>query len=120
MEKDIFVTSPFLPEKEVFLQYVDRIWDSRWLTNQGPLHEQFRGELKSYLEAPYVTLVVNGHMALEIAIRGLGVKGEVITTPFTFAIGFSRLSASEFFVFRKTEACETKNHLLCGWCNKCL
>lgn len=85
MEKDIFVTSPFLPEKEVFLQYVDRIWDSRWLTNQGPLHEQFRGELKSYLEAPYVTLVVNGHMALEIAIRGLGVKGEVITTPFTFA-----------------------------------
>ena len=85
MDKDIFVTSPFLPEKEVFLQYVDKIWDTRWLTNQGPLHEQFKSELKTYLGMPYVTPVVNGHMALEIAIKGLGVKGEVITTPFTFA-----------------------------------
>ena len=37
-----------------------------------------------------------------------------------FIIGFSRLSTTEFFVFRKMEACETKNHLLCGWCSKCL
>ena len=37
-----------------------------------------------------------------------------------FLIGFSRLSAAEFFVFRKTETCETENHLLCGWCSKCL
>ena len=37
-----------------------------------------------------------------------------------FIIGFSRLSTAEFFAFRKTETCETKNHLLCGWCSKCL
>ncbi len=37
-----------------------------------------------------------------------------------FIIGFSQLSVTEFFVFRKMESHETKNHLLCGWCSKCL
>lgn len=85
MKKDIMVTRPFLPDKEVFKGYIDEIWDNQWLTNQGPLHERFRNELKSYLKAPFVTPTVNGHLALEIAIKGLGLKGEVITTPFTFA-----------------------------------
>ena len=77
MEKDIFVTSPFLPDKKIFLQFIDQIWNSRWLTNQGPLHEQFRAELKSFLQVPFVTPVVNGHMGLEIAVKGLGLTGEV-------------------------------------------
>ena len=92
MKKDIYVTRPFLPDKELFKHYVDEIWDNQWLTNQGPLHERFCNELKNYLKAPYVTPTVNGHLALEIAIKGLGLSGEVITTPFTFASTIHALS----------------------------
>ena len=85
MNSDIMVTRPFLPDRELFDKYIDKIWDTQWLTNQGPLHEQFRAALKEYLKVPYLTPTVNGHLALEIAIKGLGLSGEVITTPFTFA-----------------------------------
>lgn len=85
MDNKIFVTRPFLPDKETYIKYIDKIWENRWLTNQGPLHEKFKEELKGYLHAPFVTPTVNGHLALEIAIRGMGLSGEVITTPFTFA-----------------------------------
>ena len=84
-EKPILVTRPFLPKKDEFLKYVDSIWDNDWLTNQGPLHQQFEQELKKYLGVENITLTVNGHLALEIAIKGLHLEGEVITTPFTFA-----------------------------------
>ena len=84
-ETPILVTKPFLPEKETFMNYVDGIWQRDWMTNQGPLHHQLEDELKSYLGVENLTLTVNGHLALEIAIRGLGLTGEVITTPFTFA-----------------------------------
>lgn len=85
MENNILVTRPFLPPKEEFQRYLDSIWENQWLTNQGPLHEQFVAQLKEYLQAPCVTPTVNGHLALEIALQGLGIHGEVITTPFTFA-----------------------------------
>lgn len=85
MKNDILVTKPFLPDREIFKRYIDEIWDNHWLTNQGPLHEQFRNDLKNYLRVPFVTPTVNGHLGLEIAIKGLGLTGEVITTPFTFA-----------------------------------
>lgn len=85
MKNKIFVTKPFLPQREEFDKYVDRIWETDQLTNRGPLHEEFADELKKYLKAPELTLTSNGHLALEIAIKGLGLSGEVITTPFTFA-----------------------------------
>lgn len=84
MEK-IMVTRPFLPNKQDFLKYVDKIWEGEWLTNQGPLHQEFMQALKDYLKVDNLTLTVNGHTALEIAIKGLGLSGEIITTPFTFA-----------------------------------
>lgn len=83
MEK-ILVTRPFFPDRKDFDQYVDEIWESRWMTNQGPLHQRFAQSLKDYLNVDLLTLTVNGHMALEVALRGLRVHGEVITTPFTF------------------------------------
>lgn len=83
MEK-IMVTRPFFPEREAFDHYVDEIWQNNWLTNQGPLHERFAQQLKDYLGVDLLTLTVNGHLALEVALRGLRVHGEVITTPFTF------------------------------------
>lgn len=85
MHQKILVTKPFLPPKEEFLHYVDKIWENEWLTNQGPLHEEFINQLKTYMGVEYITPTVNGHLALEIALKGLGISGEVITTPFTFA-----------------------------------
>lgn len=85
MHEKILVTRPFFPDRKKFDEYVDEIWENRWLTNQGPLHERFKEELKKYLQVENITPTVNGHIALEVALRGLRVHGEVITTPFTFA-----------------------------------
>ncbi|HYF84135.1 MAG TPA: DegT/DnrJ/EryC1/StrS family aminotransferase [Clostridia bacterium] len=84
-EKPIQVTKAFLPPMEEFVESISRIWESSWLTNQGPIHEQLRSQLKQYLKASNITLFVNGHMALDVALKGLQLNGEIITTPFTFA-----------------------------------
>lgn len=84
--EDIFVTKPFLPSREDFDGYVDRIWETHTLTNDGPLHQEFQRKLALYLGVPRIELTVNGHSALELALReGIGASGEVITSPFTFA-----------------------------------
>lgn len=81
----IFVTRPSLPDKNIFLQYVDTIWESRTLTNFGPLCCSLEQQLSDYFDVEHVTSTANGHLALEIALQGLELQGEVITTPFTFA-----------------------------------
>lgn len=78
------VTRPYLPPKEEFQKYLNKIYDNQYLTNNGPLHRELEAELKKYLDINNLTLTVNGHAGLEIALKGLGIKGEVITTPFTF------------------------------------
>ncbi len=85
MGEKILVTQSSIPSFEEYTNEIRDIWDSRWLTNMGPKHEKLRSELKSYMGVSNVELVTNGHMALEIAFQALGLKGEVITTPFTFA-----------------------------------
>lgn len=84
-DKPIQVTKAFLPPIDEYIEIISRIWDNHWLTNQGPIHEEFRNQLKKYLRASNITLCVNGHLALDVALKGLRLKGEVITTPFTFA-----------------------------------
>lgn len=86
MEK-IFVTKSFLPPFEEYSKEIEKIWGTHWLTNMGPLHENFKEKLKKYLKVNGATLCNNGHLALEIALRTLELQkgGEVITTPFTFA-----------------------------------
>src|SRR5690606_9918019 len=84
-DNPIQVTSPTLPPLESYVEQIQRIWDAKWLTNSGPLHEEFKSKLKEYLQVKNVELFTNGHLALEIAIKSLGLAGEVITTPFTFA-----------------------------------
>ncbi len=81
----ITVTKPFLPPKEEFNKYTDIIWESKWLTNNGPLHDEFEEKVSNYLKIGNACLFSNGHLALDIAIKALELKGEVITTPFTFA-----------------------------------
>lgn len=81
----ILVTRSSLPPMEEYVEKLKHIWDSAWLTNMGQYHEEFKKELKTYLGVPGVELFVNGHMALEMVIQAFGLKGEVITTPFSFA-----------------------------------
>lgn len=78
------VTKPFLPPVEEYESYVRDIWQRQWLTNNGPLVNEFELKLKVYLDVPHLLFVSNGTMALQLAIRALELKGEVITTPFSF------------------------------------
>lgn len=81
----IYVTKPFLPPFEEFTESLKRIWDSKILTNYGPVYNELLDSLKQYLQVDNLSLFVNGHQALENAISALQLSGEVITTPFTFA-----------------------------------
>ena len=80
----ILVTQPAMPPLDEFIPYLKQIWESKWLTNQGPFHDQFENELRDYLGVKYVSLFANGTLALIIALKALDIKGEVITTPFSF------------------------------------
>lgn len=84
-EKPILVAQPLLPKIEQYTKYLERIWENKWLTNMGVLHEEFKDRISQYLKVENTELFVNGHSALEVALRMLNIKGEVITTPFTFA-----------------------------------
>lgn len=83
-EKPIFVTQPYLPPLEEFMPYLQQIWDSRILTNGGPLHQQLEQALCDYLGVKHIALFNNGTIALVTALQALGLSGEVITTPYSF------------------------------------
>ncbi len=85
MDKRIFVTRPALPPLEEFTVYLEEIWSNRILTNRGPFHQQFEKELAEYLGVEYLSVFSNGTLALVTALQALRIKGEVITTPFSFA-----------------------------------
>ena len=84
-KENIYVTRPLLPPIEEYQQKIKEIWDNKWLTNYGPLENQFQRKLKEMMNANNVELFANGHTALELGLKALDLKGEVITTPFTFA-----------------------------------
>lgn len=81
----INVTRSSMPEFEEYCEEIKDLWDSRWLTNMGSKHKKFQADLIDYLGVEKIDLFCNGHMALEMAIQSMGLTGEVITTPFTFA-----------------------------------
>ena len=82
--KPIYVTSPSLPPLEEFISYLEKIWESKLLTNCGPFHQQLEAALAEYLGAKHVSLFTNGMIALQLGMQALRITGEVITTPFTF------------------------------------
>jgi dTDP-4-amino-4,6-dideoxygalactose transaminase len=84
IQKNIYVTQPFLPPLEEFLPYLEQIWESKWLTNGGPFHQQLEKELADYLGVEHLALFTNGTLALVTALQALRITGEVITTPFSF------------------------------------
>lgn len=83
--ENIFVTKPSLPPIEEYYIEMQDIWNSHWLTNMGPKHNLLENKLKDYLQVEKCSLFSNGHTALELCLQALDLKGEVITTPFTFA-----------------------------------
>ncbi|GIU51272.1 aminotransferase DegT [Shewanella sairae] len=85
------VTKAYLPNKDKYKAYIDRIFESGQLTNSGPLLQELESRLAKYLGVKHVICVANGSLALQVAYKALGLKGEVITTPFSFAATASTL-----------------------------
>ncbi|AFG36141.1 DegT/DnrJ/EryC1/StrS family aminotransferase [Spirochaeta africana] len=85
------VTRPYLPSKRKLKKYIDRIYKTGWLTNNGPLVQELENRLQEYLGVRNVVLVANGSLALQVAYKALDLQGEVITTPFSFAATSSTL-----------------------------
>jgi dTDP-4-amino-4,6-dideoxygalactose transaminase len=80
----LHVGRPNIGNRERFLQRVNKILDIRWLTNNGPLVQEFESEVADFLKAKHCIAMCNGTIALEIAIRALDLKGEVIVPSYTF------------------------------------
>ena len=87
----INVTKPYLPERNKLDRYIDRIYDTVWLTNNGPLVKELTERLQEYLGVHHLLLVSNGTLALQITYRALGISGHAITTPFSFVATTSSL-----------------------------
>ncbi len=80
----IQLTRPMVPDYNLLQKKLSVIWKNRWLTNMGPLHNEFEEALKSYLGAKDLLVFQNGTIALLLGLNALDLKGQVITTPFTF------------------------------------
>lgn len=103
MEK-ITVTKASMPPYKEFIKAIEPLWQSKWLTNMGMYYKNLEEKLKEYLDVSYVSLMVNGHMALEMILQAMEFpeNGEVITTPFTFI---------------STTHAITRNHLIPVFCD---
>ncbi len=85
------VTKPFLPPKEEYLDLIKGVWQNNWLTNNGPLVNNLEFRLKRYLNLKHLLFVSNGTIAIQIALKSLGITKEVITTPFSYVATTSSL-----------------------------
>ncbi len=83
-KKNIYVTSPLMPDLEDFHEVLKDIWDREWLTNNGYYHRKFEKKITKYLGVDYLSVFTNGTLPLITAIQALKLSGEVITTPFSF------------------------------------
>lgn len=80
----VYVSRPYLPPFDDFVEGLREIWDSRWLSNNGPIVQRLESKLAEFFRTDNVSLFNNGTLALQVALQGLQLEGEVITTPFTF------------------------------------
>ena len=83
-EQPIYVTRPYLPPLSDFCAGLQEVWDNEWLTNNGPVLRRYTQRLAEYVGSENLSLFNNGTLALQIALQGMRLSGEVITTPFTF------------------------------------
>lgn len=97
----ITVTRPLSPDPVVFSGFVDRIFETACFSNAGPLVQELEAKLKAITGSAHLHFVSNGTIAIELALQAAGVKGEVITTPFTFCASsnsIDRAGATPVFV----------------------
>lgn len=87
----INVTQTFLPPLDEYIAYLEKIWESKWLTNRGVLVQELEAKLREYLGVENILAVCNGTVALQIAIKALGLEGEIITTPFSYVATVSSI-----------------------------
>ncbi|OUN43646.1 DegT/DnrJ/EryC1/StrS family aminotransferase [Enorma massiliensis] len=92
MNKRILVTRSSMPSLEEYVEEIRPLWESHWLTNMGAEHQKLEMALKERLGVQNVVLFTNGHSALECVLEALDLRGEVITTPFTFASTVNAIS----------------------------
>jgi dTDP-4-amino-4,6-dideoxygalactose transaminase len=78
------VTKPFLPPKEEYFELIEGVYERNWLTNDGPLVRELEQKLRSRFDHGHMSYVSNGTIALQLAIKALGLKGKIITTPFSY------------------------------------
>ena len=90
-KKPIFVTQPSLPPLEEYTQLLKGAWESGILTHNGPLVQQFEKSLQHTLGVSRFITVINGTIALQMAIRALELKGDIITTPFSWVATVSAI-----------------------------
>jgi len=84
MNNPVYVTQPSLPPLKELIPMLEDIWERRWITNMGKYHKEFESSLEDHLGIENVSLLSNGTLALIIALKALEIKGEVITSPFSF------------------------------------
>lgn len=84
LNKRVYVTQPFLPPLEEYIYYLEKIWESKILTNGGPFHQELESALCRFLGVEHISLFANGTIALVTALQSLRITGEVITTPYSF------------------------------------
>jgi dTDP-4-amino-4,6-dideoxygalactose transaminase len=90
--QQINVTKTYLPPLEEYTAYLQEIWDRRHLTNNGPLLQELENKLKIFLGVKHCLVVNNGTIAIQIAIKALELKGELITTPFSYVATTSSIA----------------------------
>lgn len=108
MSEKINVTRSSMAPFEEYCQEISSLWESRWLTNMGAKHQEFQRLLEERMGVEHVTLYVNGHLALENMIEALGLHGEIITTPYTFAStthAIARCGCTPVFCDVEEESC---------------
>ncbi len=81
---NINVTRPYLPNFDEYTNMLKGVWDRGWLTNNGPLVNELELQLKERLGLQHLLFLSNGTIALQLAIKALGLRGEIITTPFSY------------------------------------
>jgi len=84
MQSDIYVTRTFLPPREEYQEWLDKVYANHILTNNGPIHKELEETLRARFDIPHLRLMANGTLALQLAIRALGITGKVITTPYSY------------------------------------
>ena len=81
---NIYVTQPSLPKLSEYTKYLEQIWETKQIANNGNFHKQFESELGDFLSVENVSLFTNGTLSLIVALQALRITGEVITTPYSF------------------------------------